>query len=397
MIASTTAQFDEAYELAVVGAGPAGAMAALVAARAGRRVVLVEKATFPRAKVCGCCISGAAVAAIEAAGLDDVLRDAVKLHRFELSAGGRTAALGLHGSVALSRAALDAALVAKACEAGAVFCDATTAELGAITACGRQLHLRTGARGEGESRTLSVKGVIVADGLAGRMVEAEPGFAACVTEGSRLGVSAMLDGAAASCEPGVIRMAVARSGYAGMVVLEDGSINVAAAVDRAALQQANGPGDAVRRIMKDAGIGLDDAALLNVRWRGTPALTRRRERLLGGRLLLAGDAAGYVEPFTGEGIGWALSAGSAAGRFASQLLEAGGCWTTGEDESAWDAAWQRMMWQTVGRPQRRCRALAKVLRWPGVTAAGVGVLRRAPWLGGVVTRPIASPLKGEMA
>ena len=47
--------------------------------------------------------------------------------------------------------------------------------------------------------------------------------------------------------------------------------------------------------------------LLDVQWHGTPGLTRRTRPLARDRLFYLGDAAGYVEPFTGEGIAWALS------------------------------------------------------------------------------------------
>ena len=44
----------------------------------------------------------------------------------------------------------------------------------------------------------------------------------------------------------------------------------------------------------------------NVSWRGTPILTRRSVRLIHERVFVLGDAAGYVEPFTGEGMAWAI-------------------------------------------------------------------------------------------
>ena len=47
-------------------------------------------------------------------------------------------------------------------------------------------------------------------------------------------------------------------------------------------------------------------ALAGAEWRGTPLLTRRESRLAANRLFLLGDAAGYAEPFTGEGMTWAV-------------------------------------------------------------------------------------------
>ena len=62
----------ENFDAIVVGAGPAGAVAAVLLARAGRRVLLLDKATFPRRKVCGCCLNGHALSALAAAGLGEL-------------------------------------------------------------------------------------------------------------------------------------------------------------------------------------------------------------------------------------------------------------------------------------------------------------------------------------
>ncbi|HCR16411.1 MAG TPA: FAD-linked oxidoreductase, partial [Candidatus Latescibacteria bacterium] len=52
----------EAYDLIIVGGGPAGAASALYAKRQGLRILLVDKARFPRDKICGDALSGKAVA-----------------------------------------------------------------------------------------------------------------------------------------------------------------------------------------------------------------------------------------------------------------------------------------------------------------------------------------------
>ena len=69
---AATVQFDEAvnqtWDVIVVGAGPAGSLTARELARLGRRVLLVDKASFPRPKVCGCCLSGSALAALSVGG-----------------------------------------------------------------------------------------------------------------------------------------------------------------------------------------------------------------------------------------------------------------------------------------------------------------------------------------
>lgn len=63
---------DEVFDVAVVGAGPAGSFAALCAARRGFNVALIDRATFPRDKTCGDGIGPGAVRALQEAGLDEV-------------------------------------------------------------------------------------------------------------------------------------------------------------------------------------------------------------------------------------------------------------------------------------------------------------------------------------
>ena len=69
MIAAAT----DLYDAVVIGAGPAGGIAALGLARAGQRVLLVDKQRFPRAKVCGCCLNASALAVLREAGLGERL------------------------------------------------------------------------------------------------------------------------------------------------------------------------------------------------------------------------------------------------------------------------------------------------------------------------------------
>lgn len=87
----------ETWDAVVVGAGPAGSVTARELARRGRRVLLVDKATFPRAKVCGCCLNRASLAALDAVGLGDLPArlGAVPLDRVKLAAGRATVELNL--------------------------------------------------------------------------------------------------------------------------------------------------------------------------------------------------------------------------------------------------------------------------------------------------------------
>ena len=113
----------DAWDCVVVGAGPAGAVTALLLARAGRQVALIDTAHFPRQKVCGEYLSSAAWQLLDQLGLGDIRRQAVGLSGMRLDvAGGRRAMLDfpdpLPAPASLSRYRFDAALVAAARAAG---------------------------------------------------------------------------------------------------------------------------------------------------------------------------------------------------------------------------------------------------------------------------------------
>ncbi len=155
-------------------------------------------------------------------------------------------------------------------------------------------------------------------------------------------------------------MAIARRGYVGLVRREDGALNLAAAFDPTALRSAGGVARAADLVLRQAGFAIP-RALETSRWQLTPALTRRAAVVAGERFLLLGDATGYVEPFTGEGMAWALAAGAAVAPF---VEEAQAAWSA-DLELRWQ---QRLEDLTVSR-QRFCRLLSTLLRQPLATGA----------------------------
>ena len=76
---------DQVWDVLIVGAGIAGAMAACRAAQMGLSVLFIDKATFPRGKACGCCLNQAAVGLLNDAGLDVGTLGAIPVDRFEFA------------------------------------------------------------------------------------------------------------------------------------------------------------------------------------------------------------------------------------------------------------------------------------------------------------------------
>lgn len=96
---------QQTWDAIVIGAGPAGSFTALQLARAGKQVLLVDKAHFPRAKVCGCCINQSAYRVLQRAGIGGVVTGnaALPLNSLELVDGTACATIEISGSFALSR------------------------------------------------------------------------------------------------------------------------------------------------------------------------------------------------------------------------------------------------------------------------------------------------------
>ena len=377
------------WDVVVVGAGLAGALAAHGLARRGVRVLLVEQRLFPRWKVCGACLSPQALAALDGAGLAGLVvgQGGLALGSLELGVAGLVSPIALGSGQVLSRARLDQALVEAAEAAGATVLMGTRAvlgaqaELAAATTAGLPPHRQVVLQNGAARRMVSAKVVLIAAGLSHRCLDGGAEITSSIDPLSRVGAGCVLPADAAGPPPGVLQMAVGRGGYAGLVRMEGGQINVACAFDPPLLRSSGGAAGACQAILAQAGFAslpcLEGAA-----WQLTAALSRRSSPLSGHRLLLLGDAAGYVEPFTGEGMGWALTSSLAALPLVLRGLEH---W-----DGAIEADWRRRHHRWVSQRQGFCRALALILRnpratwglsrlaatFPSITSSMIGLVQR---------------------
>jgi flavin-dependent dehydrogenase len=365
----------EHWDAIVIGAGPAGALSATLLAREGLSVLLVERRAFPRRKVCGGCLNARAVASLERAGLAPRVRalGAALVHTLRVHQGGRTAALDLPPGLAVSRYALDEALAAAAVEAGCTLLTETSALVapeGGVPLGDNWRAVRL-QRAHGDMVTARARAVVAADGLGHSSLGECPSFESRGPASSRIGVGGDVGPGIIDIESGSIAMAVARHGYAGAVEVECGRVNIAAAVDPSFLRASGGPAAAVRAILMDAGVRVH-GSLEAIDWIGTPPLTRRLARPAARGVFVLGDAAGYVEPFTGEGMAWAFAGAEAVVPFVTRACASPG--------AALDREWTRALAHTLGRDQRWCRLVASGLRQPALVTMLVTVLRRHPGL-----------------
>lgn len=361
-----------AWDALVVGAGPAGTLAARQLALAGQRVLLVDSKSFPRSKVCGASLNGQALAILRSVGLGDLPESlgGIPINQFDVRSNGCAVRLPLPEGVAVSRNRFDAALVEQAIAAGAGFLPETTATLGQLCEGGqdewRECWLRHRDREPIQARS---RVVLAADGLGHGSLRDHPEFCSRVARDARIGLGGQVAEYPADYGLGTISMAVGRQGYVGLVRVEDGWLNIAAALAPDFVRGAGGAAEAMAAVIDEAGFP-PIAALPRTDWHGTIPLSRSTARTAGRRVLLLGDAAGYVEPFTGEGMAWAFAAAMAAPGFVARGL------------AFWDEQierdWQQTLRRLVRRRQSWCRMLALATRHPLAVRIVLGAVSLVP-------------------
>jgi len=312
-------------DVAVVGAGPAGSAAAFTLASAGVPVVLLERSTFPRDKACGDGVSARGLEALARMGLGEwssrfpapqVLRlsapDGQVLDvRPEMGAGtcyGRT----------IPRYALDARLAQAAQEAGARLVEGVHVREIERTGDG-PVHLRAA------DLEVSAQLLILADGSHAPLTRSL-GLANGLPE--LVAIRRYLEGDAGPAERIEIHFrADILPGYTWVFPAGEGRVNVGTGSFVRSVRQGQ---VALRQELERFAEGRLDIAgrLASARpagpTSGHPLRTDlARTRTHAARMLVAGDAAGLVNPLSGEGIAPALESGELAARTALAALQRG--------------------------------------------------------------------------
>ncbi|MDI3404714.1 geranylgeranyl reductase family protein [Streptomyces cavernicola] len=303
----------DVWDVIVVGAGPAGASAAYAAAVAGRRVLLLEKAELPRYKTCGGGIIGPSRDSLPP-GFELPLRDRVHAVTFTLDgkyARTRRAKQMLFGLI--NRPEFDKQLVEAAQKAGAEL--RTGATVSRVEQHGPAVpDRRTAAVVLSGGETLLAHAVVGADGSASRI-------------GAHVGVK--LDQVDLGLEAEIPVPETVAEDWKGRVLIDWGPMPgsygwVFPKGDTLTVGviSARGEGAATKRYLEDfiARLGLAgfEPSI------SSGHLTRCRSEdspLSRGRVLVCGDAAGLLEPWTREGISYALRSGRLAGEWAVRVAE----------------------------------------------------------------------------
>jgi geranylgeranyl reductase family protein len=282
------------YDVAIIGAGPAGATCAAFCARAGWRTLVIEKACFPRDKVCGDCINPACWPILERL---DVAKRVLGQPHAQLaevafvSPRGRTLRLPIaasdRGEIAIPRRLFDAILLDRARELGA-----EVHEDSVLTALEKGWQLHT-TRGEFSARFL-----VAADGRNSTVARLL-GLLPAATK-DRIGLQAHLPRPPEM--QGRVAMHFLPCGYCGISDVGDGQFNLCLVAQPEHLPDLK------------AWAGDRFTIPSDTVWRTITPLKRAPISPIHDNLLVIGDAARVVEPFTGEGIYYALASGELAAR-----------------------------------------------------------------------------------
>ena len=312
------------FDVIVCGAGPAGAVAATLLARGGARVLMVDRARFPRDKLCGDTINPGTLAMLGRLGL---------AQRFEARAlrvdgmivtGERGVEVrgaypaGVYG-VAIVRRELDAALAEAATAAGARFEDEVLVRRALIDEGAPDARVRGIVIAGRDGRDIRVPApiVIAADGRRSRLAFGL-GLARHPARPRRWAVGAYLEGVEGRSTFG--EMHVRRGRYVGVAPLPGGITNVCVVTpDQQGLHDPRGvlertiEGDAYLRERLRGGRMAGAPSVL-----GPLAVETSSAGMPG--LLLAGDAAGFIDPMTGDGLRFAVRGAELAARVVLDTL-----------------------------------------------------------------------------
>jgi len=326
------------FDVIIVGGGPAGSSAAIHLAARGARVLLAERERFPRAKLCGEFISPECLGHFERlgvlVGMESAGGSQVSETVFyapsgralsvpsEWFGGARAAALGL------SRAEMDARLLRRAREVG-VFVLEESALAGVLVEDGRvrgvSLHTSGGSASEytaaftidatGRGRAVARRAVRELEGA--RETAKDEGVAVANEAGARerlVAFKAHLDGARGAA--GACEIYFYPGGYGGLSPVEGGASNLCFFANARDVRSRGGDAARVMRevLMRNrrAAETLEHARA-KTRWLAVAVESfGRRDPAPAPGLIAAGDAAAFIDPFTGSGMLMALEGGGLA-------------------------------------------------------------------------------------
>jgi len=293
----------EIFDVAIVGAGPAGSSCAAFCATAGLETLVLERARFPREKVCGDCLNPSCWPVLERLGVAQRVWGLPhsKLTSVDFIAiDGRKVSVSLptenECELSIKRSLLDDLLLKRARELGAQVREDTT-----VTALvhDQDWKIETTARESFRARIL-----IGADGRNSTVARLRNLLPRPARE--RVALQAHIPLPLNFDERVVLQFL--REGYSGQAPVNENELNLCLV----------GKPSTISRLRQWAQRQFEIPA--NQRWRTITPLTRSPVPCANENLLFVGDAARVVEPFTGEGIYYALRSGQLAADTIAKII-----------------------------------------------------------------------------
>ena len=310
-------------DVIVAGAGPAGALAATILARAGARVSMFDRACFPRAKLCGDTLNPGALRILGShMAVDNILSRGLPLDGMVLTGPG-VAVVGTYGEGlqgrAITRRVLDVILVEEALRAGAQLTDATTIAAPVVGTTGHVTGVVAQSR-DRMRREHRAPLVIAADGRESRLARAM-GLSRHPLRPRRWAIGGYFDGVSGVGRRG--EMHVRAGHYIGVAPVPHGLVNACLVVrhQRGQVGWRDPAATLTAAVRADARLAprFAHAQLVEpTHVLGPMAIDARAAGHPG--LLLAGDAAGFIDPITGDGLRFALEGATIAAAVALDVL-----------------------------------------------------------------------------
>jgi flavin-dependent dehydrogenase len=390
----------------VVGGGPAGSATAALLARRGCRVVIVDRAIFPRPKPCGDYLNPGCDELFERLGFREAVAGAAApvCGMRLVTADGAAAALPFPRRTgwALARSRLDQIVLDHAVRAGAAIRDGS--RLAALEPEARAVRVTVEHRGRRE-RCLA-RLVIGADGLRSTVARAA-GIDAVARHG-RYTVGAYLGGLESSQagSTGARRWGeihLRERGYCGVAHLPGGLANVTLAVSRETVRAWRGNLDAGYWTWLRACPDLRDRLTRAERVGPLTAvgpLGYHRRRAGRGRVLLVGDAAAHLDPMTGQGVYLALRGAELCAAAAADALERTGVPSlrayayARAREFGPVFAGSRLVQALAFRPGFVRRAAGRLARYPDLAERLIGMIGNTAGIGSILHPAVLPRLLG---
>ena len=388
---------DNIYDLIIVGAGPAGTTAALHADRAGLKTLLIDKATFPRDKICGDALSGKSVDELTKLGLWEQVRKlpGAAISRIIFSSPNHSRLVidlndaGLNKipeGFVVRRQEFDNFMLTQAKAGNATVLEGHQVD-GLIWEADHVAGVKVTHSAEGTSTDYRAKLVLGCDGYKS-LVARKTGLYRNDRKHNVVALRQYYENVGDLTDQIELHFIdEVIPGYFWVFPIEDNKANVGIGMTREALSGRD-------QDLKASLAAAIQSPMFKERFANAPPLVEPRgwnlpvgsihRKNYGNGFMLVGDAAGLIDPFTGEGIGNALYSARFAIEIAARAVRQNDC------SAGFLKAYDEILWAAIGPELRTSTQLQKIGQWKILLNLVIGKASRSPELGDLIAGMVAN-------